>query len=84
MAAAKRGGAGRKPAAGAAKTCMAAEMGTAAAAAAGKVAVAAATATGSAATATAAAWGRGGGEHAAAMVAPVNLVDGWVRGLLRG
>ena len=54
-------------------------MGAAAAAAASMVAMAAATATGGAATATAAAWGR---EHAEAVVALVNLVDGWVWELL--
>ena len=60
----------------------AAEMGTAAAAAAGTVAAAAAAATGGAATATVAAWGRGGGEHAEAVVPLVSLVDGWVWELL--
>ena len=66
----------------AAKTGKAAEARTAAAAAVEKVAAAAAVATGSAATATAAAWGRGGGEHAEAVVALVKLVDGWVWELL--
>ena len=75
----RRRRAGRRPAAAAVKTGKVAEMGAAAAAAASMVAMAAATATGGAATATAAAWGR---EHAEAVVALVNLVDGWVWELL--